>query len=1610
MSESFRKLALRGGGRLKTENLLPKNRSTGASAAIAQAEALIDGGTPHGVLASLAEAKANLFPALRTFGYDPHFANVALLVSCDGNLNGTVFTDISPQELTLVSAGTVPHKTTNVVASPVSSSVLVSTDSLGWVRSTNSPGLSLGSDPFTIEAWFCPRTQTSDKPILEAYNGPPEEGGCSFKLWATWDGYVCCQIKTVNTWFITLGAGNPCVVDTWYHVCMQRTAAGTLELYVDGVLESTEFLGTEPIEDTDAQYLIGAGILGATSSSGLTPDDVGSQYIDDVRVTVGVARYTDPFDRPVAAFSAFTPAGGAYQLLRTTLQSISTASADPSAWYHMPMAITLASAAVAKTTFTELRFDLDTHEHLSVIYQFRLDGVGSPTSFTNQAASPPRVNNFIAPMPTGITGVNIVPSVGVFGGGAALFSPAITNTKFTWKVVDSSIYGPLDNAMTFEAWVNLREGADSVNNKTIIAIEQNTYFWLRINPDDTVAAESSAGSYSGNRVFSLTGPTISRGSWHHVACVVTHGTVKLYVDGVMSATVDTPMDGGYVRVGRYTVGHSIPSPAPSVVPNSIFDGYIDSVRVSAYARYTDTFSVPTVPFTVGIIPKAIAVSDPWIANVVAMMHHRLGYAYVIPSDVGSFTGGATYADYRIVDGDSADFSLYLPPYRSTETGWWLNSLAERRVTGVQFATIEVSVRPEAYPVETTGLVVAEAGWTGTAFRLTSGIRLLDTGHIAYCYLVGSGETEFRLLSTAVIPLGEWTQVAVVVENYTTYSLYINGVKDATIVETVPPVPFNGTYVRVGIIPEGYSVFTNRYEGHIGKLRLTQVARYTGPTYDLPTTGFGYRLLEGSLELTASTATAAANLFATLVVTPAIDVDFNSVYLMVSGEVVGQNSQLDDIGYYRRPYTKAGNPSPRSVESIPTIHGYHPVMLDGGQSALRFSPRGSVNLSSYSDWTVEAWVYVVSQVGLDTIILTNRFGGEPFYAPWALLISAAGYLKGVTGSNVDPVAYVGATVVTTGVWHHVAMSCILDEVTLYLDGVVQAVDYYGASTGAEYVYFGYESGLSYTPFTIDGFVAGVRVTRGVGRYTAAFTPPTEAYPLLPDTQTDPYAKSVLFIFRGDGSFESPCGLPAPVFGANTSVSAAQSVYGGSSIRIAGGTTGTVTFPMLNRMLDTLDLYTIEFWIRFDPGADMYILSGGSSVGVWAYFAQYGYLSLFDSGSSSDLGTIGDVAPNTWTHIVMCSNGTRKTAYLNGVKGLDTTRDYAAVQQLTPMIIGYSASVGGTFTGYIQDLRVTNADRYNGAATIPVPTSTYPSISTSTDPHYAKSTIFSGAGAAAPSNRALLELTSTVEYPYAYYVTTNNGTSGTYGYGSATLGTRRSGVGTAAIYFNGRTDSVSYPRLISPVGTRDFTFEAWILPLNNTDREMVALGGTGNYLIQFSIGVDSRGSLFGYAGFGAGSTLTGYTTEDVDYRGSWCHVALCRSGSNLFFFVNGVSVPLPDGETPFDLSGLELRDVNLPVVVGAAVKYNNINLREQFFHGYIDVVRFSVGVSRYIGNFVPPQHRLPYIDGSGTQADTPLAMEAAALTTFLPDFPEPVGVKSLSSVAVAEATATYGYGST
>lgn len=208
---------------------------------------------------------------------DPYWANVSLLLRCDGSNGSTTFTDLSTNAHTITAVGTAQVSTAEKQFG--TGSLAVGFSGTGYIDTPASSTFSFPGD-FTIECWakFDASQPASETALLELND---YQNGVLIRS----DGTYVNTTNTVWTGLINTG---------WRHLALTRSGT-TVRWFRDGTVDATTMNVSGTVNSVNGKVRFGANIhtAGGSPMRG---------YIDEIRITKGVARYTANFTAPVTPF------------------------------------------------------------------------------------------------------------------------------------------------------------------------------------------------------------------------------------------------------------------------------------------------------------------------------------------------------------------------------------------------------------------------------------------------------------------------------------------------------------------------------------------------------------------------------------------------------------------------------------------------------------------------------------------------------------------------------------------------------------------------------------------------------------------------------------------------------------------------------------------------------------------------------------------------------------------------------------------------------------------------------------------------------------------------------------------------------------------------------------------------------------------------------------------------------------------------------------------------------------------------------------------------------------------------------------------------------------
>jgi hypothetical protein len=283
----------------------------------------------------------------------------------------------------------------------------------------------------------------------------------------------------------------------------------------------------------------------------------------------------------------------------------------------------------------------------------------------------------------------------------------------------------------------------------------------------------------------------------------------------------------------------------------------------------------------------------------------------------------------------------------------------------------------------------------------------------------------------------WYHVAVV-SNGTTGTLYVNGVAQGATFST------NGTNATTDLQIGRTNTTTNDFGGYITNVRITNTVVYSSdftPPTSPPTAISGTAFL----------------------------CNFTNAGIF---DNTGKNN-LETV-------------ADAQIDTTTKKYGTGSMEFDGTGDYLFIPPSTANNLLSLGtgDFTVETWVNFTSTAGDPCICSGYADASNGWYLQYY-----SGEIEFALGSSA---IIERATTLSTGTWYHIAVTRASGSLRLFLDGTQLGATVTGNTSNFN-VTNGFYLGILNSTFapstrTLNGFIDDLRITKGVARYTANFTPP------------------------------------------------------------------------------------------------------------------------------------------------------------------------------------------------------------------------------------------------------------------------------------------------------------------------------------------------------------------------------------------------------------------------------------------------------------------------------------------------------------------------------------------
>lgn len=527
------------------------------------------------------------------------------------------------------------------------------------------------------------------------------------------------------------------------------------------------------------------------------------------------------------------------------------------------------------------------------------------------------------------------------------------------------------------------------------------------------------------------GPYIAVNRWSHVAVVRQSGTLRFFVDGKILSTFAYTRDltAASVAAVGFNVGGK-----PGSVGERYFTGYISNVRVVKSAVYTANTTIATSDLTEISNTSILACQDQFANDRSSQAATRTIFA--TPAALSPILNTTTK------DTSSYKGSLYLAggaDYLSMNSNSSLSPIGSG----------EYLWEAWLYPMTSTP---ARALWSSGQNVNCLGIGLNASNGIRLYRIASSGITLDYTATGSNMPIYQWSHIVVKKEGTLTM-VWVNGVNTDTYSTSQTYTTPSSTLATVGRIPDRAEDFV----GFISGMRFVQGAP----------AGLQYMYNSGAIAPPAYPPSANAT-------NTKLMLYFNNAGLldrsaMASGFELWGNTQITTS------VSKFGGTS---------------IAFDGNGDFIRLygvAPAGSVDFEfGVSDFTIELWARF-NAVDTTAVLVDFRSGAEGLHPT---IYSVNGQLRYYTNS-ADRIT--SGNTFSTNTWYHIALVRYNGVTKLYVDGVAVGSPYTDTNAYASSILTYGIKGIGYATEAFNGYIDEPRVTRGVARYVANFTPPTAAFP-------------------------------------------------------------------------------------------------------------------------------------------------------------------------------------------------------------------------------------------------------------------------------------------------------------------------------------------------------------------------------------------------------------------------------------------------------------------------------------------------------------------------------------
>lgn len=462
-------------------------------------------------------------------------------------------------------------------------------------------------------------------------------------------------------------------------------------------------------------------------------------------------------------------------------------------------------------------------------------------------------------------------------------------------------------------------------------------------------------------------------------------------------------------------------------------GYISNIRlVKGTAVYTSTFTPPTIPLTA-------------ITNTSLLACHVNGF---IDGSTNAFT------ITRYGDASVQRFSPFAPTDGYSTTSFGGSGYFDGTGDSLSLSSTDLNLGSNDFTIEawvyttktsTQCVVGSIQNSNGTGAWMLN--LNYSSNKLRFFCRYGGGSVLDYTADSGTFPANQWAHVAVT-RSGANLRIFLNGTQVGTTNTTLSTSSIDNASTNYYI---GRTTDTAiQFQGYISSLRvLIGTAQYTA------------NFTPATSPLTAITNTSLLCNF-------------------TNGGII-DNAMMNNL-------ETVGN---TQISTSVKKYGTGSIYFDGTDDYLLVPSSPNWDFGT-GDFTVEFWINF-SSIGSDTVV--GKWGSGAGKYAWVVQLDSSN-LTFYSGNNGSlSTQYTFSWSVTTGTWYHVAVARSGTSLRAFLGGTqigtTQTSTQSLSATGS-FCCIGENLDLGGQSAFVHGYIDDLRITKGVARYTANFTPPTAAF--------------------------------------------------------------------------------------------------------------------------------------------------------------------------------------------------------------------------------------------------------------------------------------------------------------------------------------------------------------------------------------------------------------------------------------------------------------------------------------------------------------------------------------